>query len=111
MKWETIDLSKEKPVIPGCIDIDASGSTFVSVTFKTEDGSIMRIRQTGYSTIIERKTYDTEDKWKVTCKTSLDTWDRIFDSKDLAAAWETMMMGAGAETEMDKLKVRKNTDD
>lgn len=54
MQWEKVDLAKGKPVIPGLIDLDLNGSSFISATFKTPDG-LFRIRHESYSVTVEKQ--------------------------------------------------------
>lgn len=99
MQWERVDLTKQKPNLPGLVDIDHNGSTFVSATFKTDIG-LFRIRQDGYSTHVEKMKQDTKKVFGVKCTKSDTSFAQSFDTREGAEKFQGEMEDHGFTCEL-----------
>ena len=97
MKWEQVSLEKNRPNFPGCIDLDISGSSFVSATFETSQG-VFRIRKSDYSTVIEKKVVPSVLKYIVSHSTDgVEFIETLFNKESDADRFYTTLENANVQ--------------
>lgn len=112
-QWKRIDLEKEKPALPGLINLDVAGSEFVSATFSIGD-EFVRIRKESYGCpVVERLVVPHKKVFGVSCERGNTKFSQSFTDQKGAEKFETEMQSHGFETTLleDSVPIDPTSDD